>query len=462
MPGIRTGVSSALVALGTVLVSGCGHESPIESPRPNIVLISLDTLRPDHLEVHGYHRATAPNLARLAAESVVFDNVYSQAPKTAPSHMTLFTGRFPGAHGVRNLRGDDGDRAVSADVPLMAELLRAAGYQTAGFTGGGHMGPTLGFARGFEGFEARGQSIHRARKWLEASSAVEPFFLFIHTYAIHDPYTPPKRFQIFNDPDYSGQIIGSRRELIRGGPGEWKERHEKYWDRVDPESDEDLARLRDLYDAGILATDSRLGKLFDHLAESGRLANTLVILLSDHGEEFREHGGFLHESLYEENLRALLVMRFPDRWEDAPRGSRVTPSVRLIDVLPTLLELLNLEAPADVQGVSLVPLIQAGHQGPLPVLLSEWPGEGERALRRGRWKLIVDAEGGEQLFDLESDPGETRNLLDEAPDRARALRTELGRLVAENRILLERAPPIEDLEMDAEVREQLEALGYLE
>ena len=448
--------------LGSLLVGGCDEQPTIRRPGANVLLVSLDTLRADHLELYGYERETAPTLARLAAESVVFERALSQAPKTAPSHMTMMTGRYPSAHGVRNLTGEP-QQALSESIPLMAGILAQAGYRTAAFTGGGHIGETLGFDRGFARFVARGWAIRRGRRWLENRSVeFPPFFLFLHTYSIHDPYVPPEDFQIFNPPGYEGDIISNRGELARAAGDSWKAQHRLYWDRVDGNSAADLARLEALYDAAILTTDARLRRLLETLESKGLLDTTLLIVVSDHGEEFQDHGGFLHTTLYEENLRVPLLMRFPGRAGPALAGRRIQSTVSLVDLLPTVLDVLGLEGPTDMQGRSLLPFLEEEPEEEDSVVLSEWPGGGARAVQQGRWKLIVGADGEQELYDLIDDPTEQRNLIDRETHHAHRLRRLLSRMMQDNDRLLRQASPGESLELDDEVREQLEALGYLE
>jgi choline-sulfatase len=454
--------STAVVCLAVLSGVSCGSRREESVHRPDIILISLDTLRPDHLEIYDYSRETAPALAMLATQSVVFDNAFSQAPKTGPSHMSLFTGLYPAAHGVRNLDEAD-NRALSRDIPLMAETLRAAGYRTAAFTGGGHMGETLGFNRGFETFMTGGMQFRRAADWVRGIPDEDrPFFLLVHTYSIHDPYLPEKRFQVFGSAEYSGEIIGDEEEMEQLVGDAWEDQHKAFWDRVDPESEDDLRQLRDLYDAGILATDFQLNQLLGILREVGVLSDALIIVLSDHGEEFKEHGGYLHESLYQENLRIPFLMRFPGELGASLAGVRVQSTVRLVDVLPTLLDYLGLEGAERLQGSSFLPLLEKPRRAIPREILSEYPRHGHRALQLGEWKLIVNPDGLEELYNLAADPTESENLIATHAAEAQRLRRRLAQLVSESEGIQQLVTIGEAQDLDPEVKKQLEALGYVE
>ncbi len=454
-----------LSMLALLVLPGCDEVSKDRppAPRPNIILISLDTLRPDHLPFYGYSRQTAPVLSRIASAGVVFERAYSQAPKTAPSHMSLFTGLYPGAHGVRNL-SDGQNPALSSEIPMLAELLQAAGYRTGGFTGGGHMVAALGFHRGFERFVAGRATLKFALRWLKHQHFGEaPVFVFYHTYAVHDPYVTAPRFQVFNDPEYRGRIIGDPNTLKRLAGGRWWDQRDLFWSRVDLASSEDLQRLRDLYDAGILVADSQVERLKDGLRSKGLLEDALVIVLSDHGEEFLEHGGFLHRSLYQENLRVPLLMQFPSELGEHLRGVRFDRTVRLIDLLPTLVEYLELPAPTAMQGRSFLGRLRDPGLSERPdSIVSEWPEAGQKAIEDDGWKMIVDREGSRELYHLAADPGE----LDDLSGRAAGQTTRLGELLQEvdrwSAGIRQRVVEGELQELDPEIRRQLKALGYLE
>jgi len=457
----------------------CGAEQTATEPppaaptepaasRPPILLISLDTLRADALGSYGYGRGTSPNIDRLAAEAIVFERAYSQSPKTAESHMTLMTGLHPRTHGVINWLEDEGrpPRRLGDSVPTLAQILREAGYRTHGLHGGGQVAAHFGFDRGFDRYEPGGwgaSDIFGAARTLlreELLGGQTPWFLFLHTYEIHDPYLPPEdHARRFVSPDYRGEVIGSRERLRALAGTDWWEQHRIYWDRVDPERPEDVRRVRDLYDAGIHHTDQELGELLSWLRQQPAWERLLVVVLSDHGEEFREHGGFLHNSLHREVLQVPLIVRLPGGAPARPR--RLSEPVRLIDVMPTLLEHLGLPLPEPIEGRSLLPLLE-GRPSPEPVpVRSAWHRAGHRALLDGGWKLIH--RGRERdLYWVALDEGERLDLAGLLPSRAEALGEKLARRVARSAMLAQQFEPGAPVVMDERAARRLRALGYAE
>jgi arylsulfatase A-like enzyme len=454
--------------LALLLLSSCGHGSR----RPNLILFSVDTLRPDRLGAYGSDRGATPAIDWLASTGILFENAYSQAPKTAPSHMTLFTGLYPEAHGVENWIEGENPR-LSEGVPTLASILAAHGYETRALTGFGHLRPELGFDRGFSDYRSGGDVIALLRgteQTLEelaarrAAGDDQPFFLFLHTYEVHDPYVAPASYLApYVDPAYSGRIIGTRIELELRVGSDWAKQHELYWSLVDKESSADLSHLQDLYEAAIAFTDGQIANLIHSLRELDLEDDTIVVFLSDHGEEFGEHGGFLHETLHEEVLRVPLIVKIPGERGDRSRGRRVVETVRLIDVLPTLLELLDLPAPPHLQGESFLPLLE-GKPGPDRPVFAQWPHESMASITRGSWKLIQKAEGEAstvELYELTEDSGERHNLAGEEVKKAAGLQGLLREHLQQSRSLRETFPPQKTIPLGAETRRQLEELGYL-
>ncbi|HEX9799653.1 MAG TPA: sulfatase [Thermoanaerobaculia bacterium] len=456
-----------LAAIIPIALAAC-QAHPLDRARPHLVLVSLDTLRADHLDLYGYPRRTAPNLRRFAEEAIVFDRAYSQSPKTAPSHMTLLTGLYPAAHAVRNL-SDEPAVALSPSISTLAELLAAAGYETGAHTASGHVSRVLGFNRGFqqyfEGGGAKSIFAHAAEIASRLSNDGSPSFVFAHTYQIHDPYVPPDRFQVFNSPSYAGEIVGDRARLRALAGEDWSRQHEVYWDRIRGEDPDDVQRLRDLYDAAILYTDVQVGRLFARLRNAGLYEDALIIVLSDHGEEFREHGEFLHDSLYEEILHVPLIVRFPNGHGDAWGGRRIASPVRLVDVLPTVLDYLDLPIPRHLQGESFLDLIADDSPRRARPIFAHWPleqGSDPISIRLDSWKLIEDGRGSTpELFDLAIDPGELDNRASERPEGVQRLRELRRRMLAESLALHAQHAAGNRVEISPELENQLRALGYL-
>jgi arylsulfatase A-like enzyme len=457
----RTGL--VLAAACAVVLIGCG-ESPPDSPRPirKIVLISLDTLRADHLGVYGYPRETSPEIDGFARQGFVFDRMLAPAPNTPPSQMSMMTSLYPGRHGFTG----NGDKLVSG-IETLAERLREAGLRTAGFVDGGYLHAAFGFDRGFDTYDYQGgglaEILPRAMGWLDEHDD-EPFFLFVHTYDIHAPYFSPAPYDgMFHEQAYSGDLIPT------------VERLDSIFQKQEELDPEDLQHLVDSYDEGIRYTDYQIGRLLDDLERRGNFEDTLIIITSDHGEEFGEHGSVIHWQLYfQPNLRIPLIVRPPGGTEGP---LRIADPAELIDILPTLLALVGAEPFEAAQGRSLVSAMSArqdggGVQG-LPesddhgidrLALGWWPDPEQLPLRsvvQGDYQLIFNtfAAGRDELYDLAADPMTQHNLAREKPELAARLR-ELGlQGMRENRPI-EMEGDASELRLDPEIHDQLRALGY--
>lgn len=419
---LPAGLLPGLLALLPAL-SGCGPESaPNPTARRSVILVSLDTLRADRLGCYGYGRPTSPFLDELAAQGVLFEAAMAPSSKTATSHMSMFTGMHPGVHGVRNYYGAEG-RAANPGLPLLPELFQNAGYTTAAFTGGGMMSRELGFGRGFATYDDGGGGAPRvfgkAESWLRQNVAElrdEPFFLFVHTYEIHDPYTPPQEWQDRFATGYQGPIDSTRieypenyQELWKETPEYYEEIQRRFWGHFDGNRAEDVKHMSDLYDAGIAFTDDRLRQFWAVVGELGLADEVVLVVTSDHGEEFADHRGMSHQTVYQEILHVPLIVRLPDA-ERA--GATVPRPVQGADLAPSLAELCDLALPVPVQGRSFAPSLR-GELSDWDVTWSEvgTPKNESAAMRWGRYKLIgyVDGRDGE-FYDLELDPREKFNM----------------------------------------------------
>ena len=340
------------------------------SERPNLVLISLDTLRADHLSLYGYSRPTSPRLDSWVRDhrSVTFRQVVPPSGWTLPSHFSLFTGLEAFRHPANYYR-----MAVDASAySFLAELLREAGYRTQAFTAGGFVHPIYGLAKGFDSFaylastELRLQelemSLARVGSWLDEGRE-EPFLLFLHTYEIHTPNPARQPYfdqfsdlpadwtvDVANDPTLpDGGFLAEFHPVIRQRPEEAA--------GLVPAALTDLPR--DAYDSAIAFTDEKLAPLLQRLTEPPFDRNTVVVLFSDHGESFGELGRWGHANLTLSNLRVPLVVVLPGQG----KAATVPSQVRLIDLFPTLLELAGVAVPQGIDGESLGPLL-AGAQEP--------------------------------------------------------------------------------------------------
>ena len=333
--------------------------------QPNVVLISLDTLRADRLSLYGYERSTSPHLDAWARDhAVVFRSAVAQAPWTLPSHLSMFTGLNPSRF------GSNMTNAARPGLTTMAEVLREEGYATLAVTGGAFLHPQYGLSQGFERYYYTQSSaqedeaaremelgVNKALDWL-ALYDDQPFFLFFHTYEIHDPYRPRQPyFAEFTDlPDVTVRVP-PRTESLAGGHLVRREAA-ALADQPDLENltpEQRLELLSAAYDSSIAFADQQLERLMRRLEEIGQHNRTIIVITSDHGELLGEHDSIGHLYLYEENILVPLIIATGD---DLGAGQVVDRQVRSVDILPTLLELLELEPREPLDGRSLVPLIK--------------------------------------------------------------------------------------------------------
>ncbi len=367
--------------------------------RPNILLISVDTLRADHLGCYGYARDTSPHIDALAADGTVFEQVSSTSSWTLPSHASILTGRYPSHHRLQ----DDGLKLPS-DIPTLAGGLQAAGYHTLAVVSHVYVSSAFGLERGFEAFDD--SLIEGGSRNPIAEEVVErvlerltretdrPYFAFVHFFDPHWPYTPPGDFgERFADPDYDGSIDGSMKSL-------------NPFLGTKPMSEADREQMVALYDAEIAYVDHQLGRMLSALRERGLLDNTLVLLTGDHGEEFKEHGGLGHgRTLYGEQLGVPLIASGHPSFAPGSRSHRVVSSV---DLTATILDLAGADPLPGADGQSLV---RDRPEDRLVVAESIRFGIEMRALRAGVHKLIrIPSQGIEVFYDLRADPFERNPL----------------------------------------------------
>lgn len=317
---------------------GGGGRAP--SSTRGVILISLDTLRADRLVSYGYDLPTSPFIDRLAQRGTLFENVAAPYPATLVSHMSMFTGLYPPEHGVYPPAGVLPETAWTA-----AEGFRAAGFRTAAHTEGGFVAKGYGFERGFEVYDDSAEggesdietTLRRGLEFLDGLEPEERFYLFLHSYSIHDPYDPPDRF--------AGQFDGSDPPPNSSGERLRDFNHERaVIERTEVE------RFSKRYDASVRYADAMLESFVSELEQRGLLEDTTLVITSDHGEEFLEHGKLAHTQLYPEVLAVPLVIVHPDQ----STARRVSDQVSLVDVAPTLVELAGLAPPEGLAGISLV------------------------------------------------------------------------------------------------------------
>jgi arylsulfatase A-like enzyme len=383
------------VSMG-LLASPAPSPVPSAPARPNVLLVTIDTLRADRVGAYGYRPAHTPVLDRLARDGVRFEDATVQVPLTYPSHVAILTGRYPSAFGVRV----NGLAPLPASVPTIATRFEAAGYRTAAFVASAILDPGVGLSRGFELYDAEfgrapsanvalaelqrpaGEVIAAVNRWLDAKPA-SPWFAWVHLFDPHYPYEPPARFL----------------ELAGGRP----------------------------YDGEVAYADASLGTLLPRIP----MASTILVVMSDHGESLGEHGeddhGFF---LYDSTLKVPLIVRAPGI---APRVVR--EQVRSIDVAPTLAALAGLPSEGQCDGESLVPLLKGESRREVPASYAEtwhprlhFAWSELRAMRVGDWKYIAAPKP--ELYDLRVDPGELKNAMGAKGGVANRLAGEMASLAA--------------------------------
>jgi arylsulfatase A-like enzyme/tetratricopeptide (TPR) repeat protein len=395
----------------------------------NLVVITIDTLRPDHLHCYGYAGIQTPTLDEFARKGVLFENAVAQAPLTPPSHASIFTGQYPTVHHVRNVGGFV---LPSSSRPL-ARILHEQGWDTAAFVSSAVLKKAFGFNNGFDVYddqmprggnrrdfredpERRGSdTVDRALQWLNTQSG-KPYFLWVHLYDPHMPYNPP---------------------------GEFKEKYKNH-----------------PYDGEIAYADQQVGRLLAAVGKKSPAGKTITAVLSDHGESLSEHGEYTHGVfLYDATLRIAFLMSGPG----IPSGKRVKQQVRSIDFLPTVLNLMGGEAPANVQGVSLLPAFRGStvpteisyEETLFPKLSMGWSEL--RGIRTNSWKYIKAPRP--ELYDLVHDSHETINVIEQHPQEAQKLEAQLQRIVSPGGA---NAPEtIQTSLVDKRTIDQLKSLGYL-
>jgi choline-sulfatase len=405
-----------------MLAAGC---RPAARTPPNILLITLDTTRADHMGAYGDTRARTPVFDRLAAGGVLFEDAIAAAPITLPAHVSLLTGLYPFAHGVRN----NGNFSLGESMPTIATALRGRGYRTAAFVSAFVLDRRFGLARGFDQYDdrveraaTRGGEVERrgdrtastALEWITANAGQgAPFFAWVHLYDAHDPYDPPPPYR------------------------------ESFADR--------------LYDGEIAFDDEVVGRVVGGLDGLGLSPSTVVAVVGDHGESLGEHEEMTHSMfVYESALRVPMLVVWPGH---LPAGRRLTGMARAIDLAPTLLDVAGQPPLAGAQGRSLVPMIARGDRGPdsaysetyFPLYYMNWAPL--RSIQDGRWKFIEAPTP--ELYDLSTDPRELTNLAPREPGRAAALARALTDLTGGGR------GAMSERTVDRATMEKLAALGYI-
>lgn len=431
----------------------------------NVILISIDSLRADHLSCYGYPRKTGPNIDKLASEGVIVSEASSTTSWTLPAHMSMLTSMYPEAHGVIT----DKDYLDENRVTL-AEVLRKEKYATAAFVSGPYLSSRYGFNRGFDlyddftiNFDSHNEShqgitspkLNEAiQSWLRKNYE-KKFFLFLHYWDVHYDYIPPPPYDTMFDPDYKGTIDAQNYEFnyrIRRG--------------MDPR---DLFHIIALYDGEIALTDRYIGELLSALKELGIFNRTLIVLTADHGDEFYEHGRKGHmRTLYEEVLHVPLIFKFPSN-SNLVGDRKVKEVVSIIDIVPTILEYISVKPNEEMQGRSLLHLLNGNNKSNDVLIYSSLLYK-LATVRSADSKLIHYFEvPKKEFFDLVNDSQEKINLFDKRTSKNIAeeesyLISLLNWLNAQRQFhrALPKTATKNEVELSEPMKEQLKSLGYMQ
>ncbi len=462
-------LSILLILLGLSSQSGFTKNN-----QPNLLFITIDTLRADHISSYGYQNINTKNINALATGGLLFTNFYSHSPWTRPSFATFFTSLYPSQHGAEMNNLTSVNRKLDNENLTLAEILRDNGYVTAAFQGNANAAEKYGFDQGFDLFAK--SSLHHGdglpyppakrmyqgfKSWL-ANNKHRKFFVWINYMDPHMPYAPPKKYyQDLWDPNYKGQVTNPFRnyKIGRSGPLLTKK---------------DKEQIHRLYEAEIRHIDDYIGKTIALLNQTKTADNTLIILSSDHGEEFWEHGGASNQeledfnwgfghghTLYDEQIHLPLIIRYPKEFGTPGEISKIDQQVRQVDFLPTILDILKIHSKNETvfEGQSLLPLIK-GEKYQTHEVYSEsiLYGKEKKAIRTKKYKLIYHIETEDiELYDLQKDFGETENIAKAHPKIVKSLKDRLLRW-------MERVKPVTNRENlnqnDSQLKELLDKLGY--
>jgi len=447
----RTGaiLFAVLVIICVCLASGCRRSAQtpetIRRPGAGVILISLDTLRKDRLGAYGFPDSVSPFLDRFCRTSVVFEDVASQSASTWTSHRSVFLSRY-----VHDHPAGDPDPSET-----LAGRFRAAGYRTAAFVDGGKMHQRYGHAAGFDSYDDEGGHlaaiIPKVRDWLldhRDRQPETPFFLFLHTYDIHAPYNPEDR----DDRVFLGNTPV---------PPEFRTETPRYLNTLNLDRSQ-LELISRLYTGGVRSCDRRLATLFHFLAAEEFLEDTVIMIMSDHGESLGERNHLGHHEMYYVQLAVPLILHVPEL------ASRIVPgTVENLDIMPTLLDITGNLSPGRFHGFSQTETIETGGI-PMPDRQHLAENRERTIFRDLGWKLILNGDPSrDRLHNLAENPEETRNMLSEKPAEAsallKAMESVTGQTEAELRTPAARDLPVEIFRSDdRKLQEQLQMLGYID
>lgn len=429
----------ALIVLGSFSFGSLdqmseGSEDSVDPQKNDIIIISANLLRSDHMPCYGYHRNTTPNICQVAEEGVLFEQAVSTTTWSLPAYGSLFTSQYPGAHGLRN-----NEDKLSEETIFLPENMKESGYKTAAFVGSirgisGQLMPKYGFDRGFDTYHAKGHlfkdTIPGAKRWLLRNDE-ERKFLFLHGQDLHYPWNYPARYEKMYDEGYNGVFNQTRFSMHLEGNNDSRvldnirrvngSDYIFYKSERIPLNDTDLSHINARYDAGARYTDYLVGDFLKWLKKNDMYENSTIVITSDHGTNLGDrsttgkrvigHG----KRPYEEQIRIPVIIKPSSSFEE-PENKRFSSQIGLIDIMPTVLDISGIEIPEEAQGISLKSLIWEGEDSTdRSYLFAQTPSEPEATVRTNNWKLI-DTDENYMLYNLESDPEENKNLYGQRPE----------------------------------------------
>lgn len=430
-------ITAVYVFAGGTLESANVDVSKLRKPESpaNVILITISSLRADHISCLGYERNTTPNFDAFGQENVLFRNAFATSGWMMPAHGSIFTSLYPSVHGATHI-----DRRLGNEHYTLAEILRDNGYYCVGFCCNPRLDQEHDFAQGFDIYDdysasmmlhsltfANGEAldINKQRTndlindaaigWLQNNTR-KPFFMFVHYYDNHWDYLPPLPYYELYDPGYDGPIDGTNiaREPLFSNPP----------------SQIDIQHIIALYDGEVKQTDNDLGEMLKYLGDKGILDNSIVIVMGDHGEQFYEHGHTSHHGVYEELIHIPLAVSIPGT---KAKGRIIDSLVSQVDILPTILDYLQIPLPDECQGKSFKPLIEGRVEAVNEFVFAEYTGGAapdSYAVRSARYKYCQMAGSEPFVYDLVGDPGERNKILSaDFPEKVRLLKEHLKKLM---------------------------------
>ncbi|MDY6853867.1 MAG: sulfatase-like hydrolase/transferase [Thermodesulfobacteriota bacterium] len=470
-------VKTAFLFCGLLIIVNLGiivEKRKDAKEEPNVIFVVIDALRADHVSSYGYKRPTTPNIDRLSRDGILFKKAFSQGNRTTISMPSMFTGLYPsdpGHYVFRNL--EHRYAPLNNRFTTLTEILKNANYVTQAVSCQPWISPDSGFGQGFDRFEIISgaldnlcdkKTMQRALEWLDKNSN-KKFFLFLNLMGPHTPYNPPKPY----DKIYTSKNNDNSKWISDLNNSLLQDRHDEYYRILmnrtkENTTKEELNQLMALYDGKITFTDVQIGYLVDKLRLLKIYDNTLIILTADHGEAFLEHNKLLHGNyIYNEEIHVPLIMTYPNK---IPKGKTVNSVVELVDILPTITNMIGIHIDRiKMRGISLYPL-EGNSNYSNPYAYSEGSfsikeGRGFTKYMNDKWSLICDNSDWRcELYDLENDPKEEKDLAKSEPEIALGLKDELFELI--NVQMYPSLQKVKTIRIPEKTKERLRSLGYLQ